>query len=126
MVKQQVAEQINENKTSFVQDNTVINERIAVEASSNQNSVTQNVLQTKVYRKVEQTPEEIKMAKMNANYEHDKAVLAKEDPMFAKNQFWDVGHAEGNGELDRNSYNNMLNKVKEESLMKLDEKNEQK
>ena len=75
MVKQQVAEQINENKTSFVQDNTVINERIAVEASSNQNSVTQNVLQTesveysletkkpKVYRKVEQTPEEIKMAK---------------------------------------------------------------
>ena len=131
MVKQQVAEQINENKTSFVQDNTVINERIAVEASSNQNSVTQNVLQTesveysletkkpKVYRKVEQTPEEIKMAKMNANYEHDKAVLAKEDPMFAKNQFWDV-------ELDRNSYNNMLNKVKEESLMKLDEKNEQK
>ena len=33
MVKQQVAEQINENKTSFVQDNTVINERIAVEDS---------------------------------------------------------------------------------------------
>ena len=93
MVKQQVAEQINENKASFVQDNTV---------------------------------EEIKMAKMNANYEHDKAVLAKEDPMFAKNKFWDVGHAEGSGELDRNSYNNMLNKVKEEYLMKLDEKNEQK
>ena len=138
MVKQQVAEQINENKTSFVQDNTVINEKFALEASSNQNSVTQNVLQTesveysletkkpKVYKKVEQTPEEIKMAKMNANYEHDKAVLAKEDPMFAKNKFWDVGHAEGSGELDRNSYNNMLNKVKEESLMKLDEKNEQK
>ena len=138
MVKQQVAEQINENKTNFVQDNTVINERIAVETSSNQNSVTQNVIQTesveysletkkpKVYKKVEQTPEEIKMAKMNANYEHDKAVLAKEDPMFAKNKFWDVGHAEGSGELDRNSYNNMLNKVKEESLMKLDEKNEQK
>ena len=138
MVKQQVAEQINENKTSFVQDNTVVNEKIAVEASSNQDSITQNVLQTdpveysletkkpKVYKKVEQTPEEIKMAKMNANYEHDKAVLAKEDPMFAKNKFWDVGHAEGSGELDRNSYNNMLNKVKEESLMKLDEKNEQK
>ena len=138
MVKQQVAEQINENKTSFVQDNTVINERIAVETYSNQDSVTQNVIQTesveysletkkpKVYKKVEQTPEEIKMAKMNANYEHDKAVLAKEDPMFANNEFWDVGHAEGSGELDRNSYNNMLNKVKEESLMKLDEKNEQK
>ena len=138
MVKQQVAEQINENKTSFAQDNTVINEKIAVETYSNQDSVTQNVIQTesveysietkkpKVYKKVEQTPEEIKMAKMNANYEHDKAVLAKADPMFAKNQFWDVGHAEGSGELDRNSYNNMLNKVKEESLMKLDEKNEQK
>ena len=116
MIKQQVAEQINENKTSFVQDNTVINERIAVETYSNQDSVTQNVLQTepveysletkkpKVYKKVEQTPEEIKMAKMNANYEHDKSVLAKEDPMFAKNQFWDVGHAEGSGEneLSRN------------------------
>ena len=138
MVKQQVAEQINENKASFVQDNTVINERIAVETYSNQDTVTQNILQTesveysletkkpKVYKKVEQTPEEIKMAKMNANYEHDKAVLAKSDPLFAKNQFWDVGHAEGSGELDRNSYNNMLNKVKEESLMKLDEKNEQK
>ena len=137
-VKQQVAKQINENKTSFVQDNTVINERIAVEASPNQDSVAQNILQTepveysletkkpKVYKKTEQTPEEIKMAKMNANYEHDKAVLAKEDPMFAKNKFWDVGHAEGSGELDRNSYNNMLNKVKEESLMKLDEKNDQK
>ena len=107
MVKQQVAKQINENKTNFVQDNTVINEKIAVEASSNQDSVTQNVLQSesveysvgsknpKVYKKVEQTPEEIKMAKMNANYEHDKAVLAKEDPMFAKNQFWDVGPCGG-------------------------------
>ena len=128
MVKQQVAEQINENKTSFVQDNTVINERIAVEASSNQNSVTQNVLQTesveysletkkpKVYRKVEQTPEEIKMAKMNANYEHDKAVLAKEDPMFAKNKFWDVGHAEGSGEIDRNTYNRLLGRFKQETL----------
>ena len=91
MVKQQVAKQINENRTSFVQDNTVINERIAVEASSNQDSVTQSG-----------------------------------HPMFAKNKFWDVGHAEGSGELDRNSYNNMLNKVKEESLMKLDEKNDQK
>ena len=124
MVKQQVAEQINENKTSFVQDNTIINEKIAVEASSNQDSVTQNVLQTesveytletkkpKVYRKVEQTPEEIKMAKMNANYEHDKAVLAKEDPMFAKNKFWDVGHAEGSGEIT----NQEREKIKNEKL----------
>ena len=42
--------------------------------------------------------EEVRRAQMNANYEHDKAVLAKEDPLFAKNRFWDVGHAEGSGE----------------------------
>ena len=133
MVKQQVAEQINENKTSFVQDNTVINERIAVEASSNQNSVTQNVLQIesveysletkkpKVYKKVEQTPEEIKMAKMNANYEHDKAVLAKEDPMFAKNKFWDVGHAEGSG--DALEHNLIKNYVEEKANKQIEDIN---
>ena len=38
------------------------------------------------------------MAIMNANYEHDKAVLAKTDPMFARNQFLDIGHADGSGE----------------------------
>ena len=38
------------------------------------------------------------MARINANYEHDKAALAKSDPLFAKNQFWDVGHAEEDGE----------------------------
>ena len=128
MVKQQVAKQINENKTSFVQDNTVINEKIAVEASSSQNSVTQNVIQTesveysletkkpKVYKKVEQTPEEIKMAKMNANYEHDKAVLAKEDPMFAKNKFWDVGHAEGSGEISNRELEKLATLQSEELL----------
>ena len=47
------------------------------------------------------TPEQeeaARLERMNANYEHDKAVLAKADPMFARNQFWDVGHAEGSGE----------------------------
>lgn len=45
------------------------------------------------------TPESMtKMERINANYEHDKAVLAKADPMFARNQFWDVGPAEGSGE----------------------------
>jgi hypothetical protein len=133
MVKQQVAEQINENKTSFVQDNTVINERIAVETSSNQDSVTQNVIQTepveysletkkpKIYKKVEQTPEEIKMAKMNANYEHDKAVLAKEDPMFAKNKFWDVGHAEGSG--DALEHNLIKNYVEEKANKQIEDIN---
>lgn len=50
------------------------------------------------------------MATINANYEHDKAILAKTDPMFAKNQFWDVGHADGSGdELDRNLLRNIIN-----------------
>ncbi len=40
-----------------------------------------------------------RMAKINANYEHDKRVLAKKDPMFAKNKMWDVGHAEESGEM---------------------------
>ena len=38
------------------------------------------------------------MAIMNANYEHDRAVLAKTDPMSARNLFHDVGHAAGSGE----------------------------
>lgn len=44
------------------------------------------------------------MARINANYEKDRAALAKTDPAFmAKNQFFDVGHAEGSeDELDRN------------------------
>ena len=48
------------------------------------------------------TPEQeeaARLERMNANYEHDRAVLAKADPMFARNQFWDVGHAEGSGEV---------------------------
>ena len=49
---------------------------------------------------------------MNTNYEHDKAVLAKEDPMFAKNKFWDVGHAEGSGEIT----NQEREKIKNEKL----------
>jgi len=42
--------------------------------------------------------EKLRMARINANYEHDKAALAKSDPLFAKNRFWDVGHAEEDGE----------------------------
>lgn len=47
------------------------------------------------------TPEQeeaARLERMNANYEHDRAVLAKTDPLFARNEFWDVGHAEGSGE----------------------------
>ena len=38
--------------------------------------------------------EAVKLERMNANYEHDKAILAKTDPAFARNQFRDVGHVE--------------------------------
>ena len=41
--------------------------------------------------------EAARMARLEANYERDKRMLAKEDPAFAKNRFWDVGHAEGSG-----------------------------
>ena len=47
------------------------------------------------------TPEQeeaARLKRMNANYEHDRAVLAKTDPLFARNEFWDVGYAEGSGE----------------------------
>ena len=38
--------------------------------------------------------EAVKLERMNANYEHDRAILAKTDPAFAKNRFLDVGHVE--------------------------------
>ncbi len=50
------------------------------------------------------------MAIMNANYERDRAVLAKTDPMFAKNRFLDVGHAEENGELTERDMQKIVNK----------------
>ena len=39
-----------------------------------------------------------RLERMNANYEHDRAILAKTDSAFARNQFRDVGHADGSGE----------------------------
>lgn len=36
---------------------------------------------------------------INANYAYDKAALTKIDPMFARNQFSDVGHADGSGNI---------------------------
>jgi hypothetical protein len=48
---------------------------------------------------LQKSEEELRLERMNANYEHDRAILAKSDPAFAKNQFWDVGHAEGSGEM---------------------------
>ena len=40
-----------------------------------------------------------RLERMNANYEHDRAILAKTDPAFAKNRFRDVGHVERDGEV---------------------------
>ena len=64
-----------------------------------------------------------RMARINANYEHDKAVLAKADPMFARNQFWDVGHAEGDSDnLDANIIKNIVSINSEEQLEKINSK----
>ena len=60
--------------------------------------------------------EEARIARMQENYVHDKAVLAKEDPLFAKNRFWDIGHAEESGEINRNTYNTLLGKLTEKTL----------
>ena len=61
------------------------------------------------------------VAIMNANYEHDRAVLAKTDPMFAKNQFLDVGHADGSGEISEREMQKILEKQSDdlfESLLR--------
>ena len=50
------------------------------------------------------------MAIMNADYEHDRAVLAKTDPMSARNQFHDVGHADGSGELTEREIQKIVSK----------------
>ena len=60
------------------------------------------------------------MAIMNADYEHDRAVLAKTDPMSARNQFHDVGHADGSGEiLDKRTANKIIMSKSDEEISKL-------
>ena len=70
------------------------------------------------------TPEQeeaARLERMNANYEHDKAVLAKTDPLFARNRFRDVGHAEGSGEVvDRDLEKLAQIKIEEEKNRLLD------
>ncbi len=69
------------------------------------------------HAKKQQSQEMTKLDRINANYEHDKAVLAKNDPLFAKNQFWDVGPAEESGEkLDQNTLKNFVNSQTEKQL----------
>ena len=43
--------------------------------------------------------EKLRMARINANYEHDKKLLAKEDPAFVRSPFHNIGHAQGNEDL---------------------------
>ena len=128
MIKQQIAEQIHGPQADFMQNTHIQNEYSAVDLLQSKPVPSQsNIRETpqtgtaeysindkklRTYTKTEPTPEEIRMAKINANYEHDKTVLAKEDPMFAKNKFWDTGHAEGSGEIDRNTYNRLLGRFK--------------
>lgn len=59
------------------------------------------------------------MAIMNANYEHDRAVLAKTDPMFARNLFHDVGHADGSGEITERDLQKIQNLKLMEEKQKL-------
>ena len=61
--------------------------------------------------------EEKRMARLNSNYEKDRAALAKTDPAFmAKNQFFDVGHAEGSGELLTRDVEKLAERQSEEYL----------
>ena len=62
----------------------------------------------------QKTTEADRMAKINANYEHDKKMLAKKDPVFAKNQFWDVGHAEGEGKITDREMRKLVSLEKKE------------
>ncbi len=60
------------------------------------------------------------MAIMNANYERDRAVLAKTDPMFAKNRFLDVGHAEERMDLlDKRTANKIVMSKSDEEISKI-------
>ena len=59
------------------------------------------------------------MAIMNANYEHDRAVLAKTDPMFARNLFHDVGHADGSEEITERDLQKIQNLKLMEEKQKL-------
>jgi len=67
--------------------------------------------------------EKLRMARINANYEHDKKLLAKEDPAFVRSPFHNIGHAQGNeDDMDRNLYNRLLNKKAEDTASHIEQK----
>lgn len=81
--------------------------------SSYNNKLSQNnneVFASKSENRNSMSPEEKRLSKMNANYEHDKTILAKKDPLFAKNEFWDVGHAKGSDDLTNRDLENIAGK----------------
>ena len=71
------------------------------------------------HAKKQQNQEMTKLDRINANYEHDKAILAKSDPLFAKNQFWDVGHAEGTEEMTNTEMLRNAGRKNQEAKIKL-------
>ena len=71
------------------------------------------------------TPEQeeaARLERMNANYEHDRAILAKADPLFARNHFRDVGHAEGCGEASDREIKKSTQKLQENMLEEINGK----
>ena len=66
--------------------------------------------------------EAARLERMNANYEHDRAILAKTDPAFVKNRFLDVGHAEGSGEESDREIKKATQKLQENMLEKINSK----
>ena len=103
---------VSHTKTAGIKSTAVQNNE-AIQAASREKPAAVNP------RKL--SPEEQKLMRINANYEHDRAVLAKSDPTFmAKNQFWDVGHAQGNDEMtdrDVEKLKKMMTKKKKEIIL---------
>jgi len=63
--------------------------------------------------------EKLRMARINANYEHDKKLLAKEDPAFVRSPFHNIGHAQGNEELSERDLYKIARELNEEKKEKL-------
>ena len=59
------------------------------------------------------------MARINANYEHDKKLLAKEDPAFVRSPFHNIGHAQGNEDLSERDLYKIARELNEEKKEKL-------
>ena len=63
--------------------------------------------------------EKLRMARINANYKHDKKLLAKEDPAFVRSPFHNIGHAQGNEQLSERDLYKIARELNEEKKEKL-------